>query len=397
MPSGTNTNKITLNWTAVAGATQYKIYRGTASGEEQLLATTVGAVLTYTDDTNATPTGAMPTTSASSGIAVAVGVNVVDVTTRAYLARNAVLTGSTVTVESLAPAASNFLAQSTSGAGGSSVGVAGSIAINIVFSGTSASIETPAPVAVNGDLVLTATSNLDNKALALAKQSAEGDASGIGASFALNVVNDTTSAGIADNATLTGVDDLTLTATATDTMTTTAEGGASAGSGSLALSAQAAISISNVTTSASIGIGSPLTIGGALNATATQNAKATTKALGNTKGGSASIGLSLALAVANHLVDSQLERDLTAGGAVSFTADGSSSNETEAVASAAGAKGKSGDGAESKDSSGKDVNEKANDNLGRGNTASDSTPAARARARRARRRPRAARATAAPR
>ena len=89
---------------------------------------------------------------------------------------------------------------------------------------------------------------MTNGAVALAKQSADGNTTGIGASFAVNVVNDTTIAGIADGAVVTGVDDLMITATSTDTMTTTAEGGASAGSGSFALSAQAAISISNVTT-----------------------------------------------------------------------------------------------------------------------------------------------------
>ncbi len=138
------------------------------------------------------------------------------------------------------------------------MGVAGSIAVNVVVSDTTALIQAPGPAAVNGDLALTATSTLDNQALALAKQSSDGDASGIGASVAVNVVNDTTTAGLVDGATLTGVDDLTITATGTDTMTTTAEGGASAGSGSLALSAQVAISISNVTTSASIGTGTAI-------------------------------------------------------------------------------------------------------------------------------------------
>ncbi len=53
--------------------------------------------------------------------------------------------------------------------------------------------------------------------------------------------------------------------------------------------------------------------------------------------------------VANHLVDSQLERDLTAGGNVSFSASGSSANVTDAAASSAGAKEKSGSGAQDGD------------------------------------------------
>lgn len=57
--SGTSTNQITLNWAAVQGATGYKVYRGTASGGELLLAT-LGAVTSYADATNATPAGAPP-------------------------------------------------------------------------------------------------------------------------------------------------------------------------------------------------------------------------------------------------------------------------------------------------------------------------------------------------
>ena len=81
---------------------------------------------------------------------------------------------------------------------------------------------------------------------------------------------------------------------------------------------------------------------------------------------------------ANHLVDSQLKRNLTStatgtAGAIGFTADGSSSNDTEATASAAGAKGKSGSGAEDKDSTNKDVNQKADQNLKVGNDASTSS------------------------
>ncbi|HUJ56686.1 MAG TPA: hypothetical protein VLW49_11935 [Gaiellaceae bacterium] len=58
-PTGTSTNRITLNWTAVAGATGYKVYRSTSEGGEQLLAT-VGAVTSYTDSSATTPSGAPP-------------------------------------------------------------------------------------------------------------------------------------------------------------------------------------------------------------------------------------------------------------------------------------------------------------------------------------------------
>ena len=316
--SGAANLTIGLSWTAVANATGYRVYRATTSGQETFLAPASGT--TFTDDGSLTPsdTDKAPTTDPNSGIGVAVAVNVVDLTTRAYLDGNLTLTAATVTVETVAPAAaattvngalqslaggslvvagttgfasagtfqvagitgtcsytstdathflgitgctgtpndtatvtsgsSTFTAHATSGAGGSSVGVAGSIAVNIVTSSTGSDAGTTSPVAVTGDVALTSRSNFSSNAIADAKQSSGGSTSGIGASFALNIVNETTSAGLPDGATLTGANNLTLTSNDTDTMTTTADGGASAGSGSVALSAQVAISLSNVTT-----------------------------------------------------------------------------------------------------------------------------------------------------
>lgn len=57
-------NKKVLNWTAVAGAERYKLYRGTVAGAENVLVTTVGSlVLTYTDTGAAGTAATVPTTS----------------------------------------------------------------------------------------------------------------------------------------------------------------------------------------------------------------------------------------------------------------------------------------------------------------------------------------------
>lgn len=58
-PAGTSTNQVTLAWTAVPGATAYKVYRSTTEGGETLLAT-LGNVTSYVDDTNTTPTSTPP-------------------------------------------------------------------------------------------------------------------------------------------------------------------------------------------------------------------------------------------------------------------------------------------------------------------------------------------------
>ena len=379
---GGGSGSVSLSWTAVDNVTGYKIFRGDATGNETLL-DTVGVVTTYTDDGSKTPNSTKPnTTDTNSGIGVGVAVDVAVITTSAYV-RNASLKATTVTIESTAPSASAFAANAISGAGGSSVGVAGSVAVTVTDSNTTTDIEGTDPVAVNGaDLSLGAASNITNGAVATAKQSTDGKASGVGISVAINVVNDTTIAGLPFNSVLNGAKNLTITADSTDAMTTTANGGASTGSGTVAFAAQAAISISNITTSATVNSGPDLTLTGGLTAHATQTASVTTKASGDTKGGNAGIGLSLALVVANHAVDSQLERNLSAAGPVSFAADGSSITDTESTASSAGADEKqSGDGAT--DSSGKDVNGKADKNLdtasandSSGKTTGEKTPAA---------------------
>lgn len=76
--TGTNTNTLTVNWTAVAGATGYKIYGRTAGG--QLFIASVGAVTTYVDTGAITPAGALPArnttgmlSETSSDVVVAAG------------------------------------------------------------------------------------------------------------------------------------------------------------------------------------------------------------------------------------------------------------------------------------------------------------------------------------
>ncbi|HET7465666.1 MAG TPA: hypothetical protein VFL29_03300, partial [Candidatus Dormibacteraeota bacterium] len=347
----TGKSAITVKWNAITGATGYRIYRGDTAGKETLL-TTVGAVTQFDDLGAATGTATPPDSDGESGVGIAVAVNVAVVNTDAYVGGNTTLSATGgVTIEAVTDGPSGYTAHSVSGAGGTSVGVAGSIAVNVVVSNTFAQVQ-PGPIGVNGDVTMTATSSLLNNATAEAQQSPDPSStdskntSGVGASVAVNVVNDTTSSGLQDSSVLTGAHNLTATSNDSDRMVTVANGGASAGSsGTVAFSAQVAIAISNVTTTASVGTGSPLSISGGLTFSATQNASTTTTSTGVAKGGNAAIGLALGLVVANHIVQSQLNRNLTSstpGGPVSFTANGASANDTEANASAAGAKGKSG-------------------------------------------------------
>jgi hypothetical protein len=56
----TATSTQVLNWVTVAGATNYNIYRGTLSGGENVLVSTVGAVTTFTDTGQAGSAGDVP-------------------------------------------------------------------------------------------------------------------------------------------------------------------------------------------------------------------------------------------------------------------------------------------------------------------------------------------------
>jgi hypothetical protein len=55
------TNTITLSWSAVTGATAYKIYRGTVEGQEALLASPAGTGTSYNDTSATSPSGYPPT------------------------------------------------------------------------------------------------------------------------------------------------------------------------------------------------------------------------------------------------------------------------------------------------------------------------------------------------
>ncbi|WP_346925878.1 hypothetical protein [uncultured Arthrobacter sp.] len=54
-----------LNWSAISGATGYKVYRGTAPGAQSTLVATLGTVVTYTDTGIAGTAGTVPTVNST--------------------------------------------------------------------------------------------------------------------------------------------------------------------------------------------------------------------------------------------------------------------------------------------------------------------------------------------
>src|SRR5206468_9741943 len=222
-------------------------------------------------------------------------------------------------------------------AGGGAVGVAGSVAIEIENIQTIASLGGRL-TAGGGDVSIQASSDSTTSASALPADSTGGAASvGVGASVVVVLVDDTTTAELIG--TLIGGHDLTIAAATTHLGTAHAKTGAAGGK--VAVVPSVAIFISNITTLATVGAGTALSIAGAFRASADQNASANTTAEGSAKSAGAAIGVSVALTIANHRTAAVLERNLSADGAVTLAVNGKSESSATAKASAAGAPGES--------------------------------------------------------
>ncbi|HLX80288.1 MAG TPA: leukotoxin LktA family filamentous adhesin, partial [Burkholderiales bacterium] len=335
----------------------------TSLGSSQL-ATVNGTVTLTSRATNSAAVSADGSaTSGSTGVGVAVAVNVAKSTNQAFVGQNLNAQSLAVTAGMNPGGAINqFSTSAVSGAGASNVGVAGSIAVNALDL-SSAALINPASTALTntgvtilpggtGDVSLT-SENLTSSSAASAPAAggASGSKVGIGASVAINVVSNRSTAQLTDNAGLTGAGDLTLQATGADTVTTSAEAGSSGGT---AITPVAAINVINNTTTASIGSGSTLVLTGDLLVQADQTASASATAKGSTQGSSAAIGAAVAVALVDDEVSATTARwiDTSAAtapgkGNVSFLAHGSSASATSATASVLG--GKSDDQASSDD------------------------------------------------
>ena len=236
-------------------------------------------------------------------------------------------------------------ASATSGAGGG-VAVAISFALNVADLDTLGQIATGADVTVNGgDIAIGAQSNASSTAAALPKDKVLGGSVGIGASVALNIVNDDAIAEIAQDAAVdsAAADSVTLQVRGGHTMSTIAKAGAAADGFSLVPAI--AIAISNIDRIARIEtdganeleIDGSLTV--AVDTTASPNGSTAVAEGAAEAAGSAAIGIALGLNIANHKVIAVTHRNVVASGDVTISATGQSANGASAKASSAGAPG----------------------------------------------------------
>lgn len=260
-----------------------------------------------------------------------------------------------------------YLTRSSSGAGGSKVGVAGSLALNLIDTQSVAQISGAALISVTGDGVVTLTTDnqTDTTAEALpVGGGATGGSVGVGASVAINILANRSDAEIADGGVLTGAGDLTLSAEATHKAVTKADAGSA---GDISVTPALGLSMISNATTARLGTGATQAVSGAISVSATQSSTVTTEASGEAAGAKAAIGAALALALIDDQTLATTDRNIDADGAVSFNAEGQSTSTLNAVASAAGA-GEAEDEDAAPDSDGESVDKQATTEFSTGST-----------------------------
>ena len=300
-------------------------------------------------------------TSSTDGVGVAVAIDAVDRTNLSYVGGNSTVTAGSLAVEVLAPAnGSSFSVQATSGVGNSSqVGVAGSLAVNVVVTDNTSYVDNNATLTLvnSPNVTIEALSDVTNTTTAVpaAGSGSASTSTGVGASVAFTDAEDTTAAYVGDNVTLSGAKNLSLTAVSTHYTSTQAENGAKGGT---AVTPVVAISVADDNAYATLGIGATLNVGGDFKESSSLNNGVRTEADGNTGSSDTGVGISIALTIVNDSSLATLNRNLVSGGVAAFMSSTISESESDAKSSVAGAQGKN------SDSSGKDVDQKKNDQQG---------------------------------
>ncbi|WP_170314740.1 leukotoxin LktA family filamentous adhesin [Aquibium carbonis] len=283
------------------------------------------------------------------GIGAAVAVNKVSALTVARLgAASHDLNGLTIEATSLDIAAfvadptsderraDIYEASASSGAGASNVGIAGSLALNLIDTEKSATVAGGASLQLNdGAIVIAADNQTETTGKALpVGDGATGGKVGIGASVAINIVANRSMAIIESGAVLDGTGSAELSASGGHSVTTEAESGSAGG---VAVTPVLGLSMVSNTTMAMIGTGSVFVTSGGVSLAASQESTVSTSATAAAAGGTAAIGASLALALVDDVVSVTTLRSIDAGGDVSLSASGISTGTLVAKASASGA------------------------------------------------------------
>ena len=289
-----------------------------------------------------------------AAIGAAVAINLANVNNIATIGSGANVTADGMTLSATmrdvsGDATHTIGAHSTSGAGGSGVGVAGSFALSIGNVHTEANVQSGATVTMAdgndigpliGQTKIEAVSTTSSNVMANAAEKGMGDSTlGIGASVAINITHYDTIASLDNSANLVGAQDLFMHAKSDHSVVTEAKSGASGGEESIA--PVVALGFAFHTTEARIGTqNGTLGVSNAMTVSAEHTGLVDTKATGEADGAkNAAVGAALGLSFVQENVKATTARSLSSGSAMSFAAQSSSVHTTSATASAKGAQG----------------------------------------------------------
>ena len=270
------------------------------------------AELKATNNTDAHATADGSAVQGKVGIGAAVALNVGNNVAQARMGTGSQIHGKGASLEALMTAIPNrdgvddvtnsMGASALSGAGGSDVGIAGAVAINVETSTAEAVVAAGALLdGGSGTVLMVAQNNTANVSSAhpLNGGGVGGDA-GIGVSMALDLANNLTRAEVEDTGAVktTGAGaDVGMGAVGLHSADVSAEAGA-ASDGGFAVAPAVALAIENNDTHVRLGAGgAPMNIGGTLTGVAAHRSAVTTTAGGTAAGADAAIGASLALTV----------------------------------------------------------------------------------------------------
>ena len=257
------------------------------------------------------------------------------------------ISGSGNTNQRLIDQSDSFITTAKSGAGGGKVGVAGSVAVNVVNADTEAVVgRTPgvagpstASLTVNGDVSIAAAVDMSNDFEATPSDGGgKGEKVGVGASVGINVVNNTVNAEFTDGATWAGTAGLfSVTATSGDAVFTHAKNGASGGTAAIGVGAS--VAVINDTVTAYVGTGDAISATGDVTVSATHTGAFKNQADAEANSDSVAIGASVAVDVVNDSITAEVARGIsTSGGGFTLTANTTASSDAEAVAATGGEK-----------------------------------------------------------
>jgi hypothetical protein len=308
--------------------------------------------------------------TSATGVGVALGINIAKVVNDAVI--TSAVNAASASLSARRPAGGNaFTTVATSGAGATNVGVAGSFALNLIDTQATARIAGSSVITIAGAGAVSLEAENDTTSEASALPTGGGGTGktvGVGAGIAINILANRTMAEIADGGVVTGAGDLTVAALATHVAVTKAEAGSAGG---VSITPALALSMINNKTTARLGTGATQTVTGKVDVSAAQSSTITTEASGKAAGSKAAIGAALALALIDDRALATTERNITATGAVSFTASGISDSKLTAVASASGAKDAKDEDASTTSTGGDSVDKNATDTFESGSKKQD--------------------------